>query len=277
MSGHELCIANLSIADAGPLELIDAAAAACFDSINVWLTPRSTSALLMVRRPEMPPVLGDPAQIAAIRRRLAATGVSVFAVSSNWVTPQFAAAEIRPLLATVAEIGGRSVAVIARDPERARLLDHLALICAQAREFALQINLEFVPDSAVGTLGEGVALLAELRAPNAKLNVDALHLARSGGTPADVAGVAPAAIASLQLCDAPRAAPPADRRRDESLNGRLYPGEGELPLVALLAALPPDVLIELETPVARDAGLPIIERAQRCADAARRFLASLDG
>ena len=34
---NELSLANLSVADAGPLELLDAAAAAGFDSVNMWL------------------------------------------------------------------------------------------------------------------------------------------------------------------------------------------------------------------------------------------------
>lgn len=277
MSARELCIANLSLADAGPLELIDAAAAAGFDSVNVWLTPPPSLALFAVRRPAVPEVLGDPAQLAALRRRLDATGVSIYAASSGWLTPQFDPAQIRPMLSTVAELGGRSVAVVGWDPERARLLEHLARCCVEARSFGLQIGLEFMPYSAVPTLGDAAGILAELRAPNARLIVDALHLERSGGTPADVAGLASETIGSVQLCDAPRAAPPRDRLREESVNGRLYPGEGELPLAALMAALPPEVIVEVETPVLRDAPLSIVERAHRCAAETRRFLAATGG
>jgi sugar phosphate isomerase/epimerase len=275
MSAHELCIANLSLADAGPIDLIDAAAAAGFDSVNVWLTPPPGLALFAVRRPDVPAVIGDPAQVGAIRRRLAATGVSIYAASSGWLGAQFDLALIRPLLSTVAELGGRSVAVVGWDPERARLVDHLGRCCSEARAFELQIGLEFMPYSAVPTLDDAAGILAELRAPNARLIVDALHLARSGGMPADLARVAPEAIGSLQLCDAPVAAPPRERLREESVNGRLYPGEGELPLAALLAALPPGVPVEVETPVLRDAQLALLERARRCGDAARRFLARL--
>jgi sugar phosphate isomerase/epimerase len=154
---------------------------------------------------------------------------------------------MRPLLATVAELGGRCIAVVGWDSERARLLEHLGRIAAAARELELQINFEFMPYSAVRTIGEAATLLTELRAPNAKVIVDALHLARSGGTPGDLARIAPEAIASVQLCDAPRAAPPDDRRRDEALNDRLHPGAGELPLDALMAALPASIVAELET------------------------------
>jgi sugar phosphate isomerase/epimerase len=274
MSAHELCLVNLSIADAGPLDLIDAAAAAGFDSVNVWLTPPPSAAHLAVGRPDVPALVGDAAQCAAVRRRLAATGVSIWAASAGWLTAQFDRDEIVRTLAAVAALGGRSIGVIGWDPDRARLIDHLGLTCAEARALGLQIVLEPLGHSTFATLGDAAAMLAELQAPNAKLVVDALALARSGGTPDDVARVPRAAIASVQLCDAPLAAPPPDRRRDESLNGRLYPGEGELPLVALMAALPAGVVVEVETPVRRDAHLPFAERAQRCIDAARRFLSA---
>jgi hypothetical protein len=66
-----------------------------------------------------------------------------------------------------------------------------------------------------------------------------------------------------QLCDAPLAAPtglPRPRRlaRGQSLDiddlalearaARLLPGEGELPLVDIVAAMPPDIPVSVEAP-----------------------------
>ena len=66
--------------------------------------------------------------------------------------------------------------------------------------------------------------------------------------------------------------PPEELRR-ESRTARLLPGEGELPLDALLDALPPDVAISVEAPSARDAHLPAAERARRALAATRAVLA----
>src|ERR1700730_13773375 len=81
-----------------------------------------------------------------------------------------------------------------------------------------------------------------------------------------VAAVDPALLTYLQLCDAPRQQPhglgvpvamPRGRRAaagdDRVLEARtmpLLPGEGELPLAALLAALPGDMLVSVEAPSA---------------------------
>ena len=47
--------------------------------------------------------------------------------------------------------------------------------------------------------------------PNAHILIDALHVFRSGTSPQAFAGVDPAMLAPIQLCDAPAQAPPPDR------------------------------------------------------------------
>ena len=75
----------------------------------------------------------------------------------------------------------------------------------------------------------------------------ALHLARSGGTPEDLIGLEPRLLPYLQIADA--LAEPVDPSlaglREEALHGRLLPGEGDLPLAALVAAVP-DVPLSVE-------------------------------
>lgn len=277
MTAHELCLVNLSIPDAEPLELIDAAASAGFDSVSMWLTrPASVAERVAGERAGRPSLIDDPVRKAAVRRRLVATGVSLFAASSGWLTAQFDPGEVHRTLAGVAELGGRSIALIGWDPERGRLIEHLGRVCAEARQFGLQINVECLAHSTFPTLAAGAAMLAEVNAANLKITVDALALARSGGMPKDVRCLPAHAIASVQLCDAPLAPPLPEDRRDESLTGRLYPGEGQLPLVELMGELPPHVPVEVETPVRRDARLPYAERARHCIAAARQFLASME-
>src|SRR5690606_4079576 len=107
---------------------------------------------------------------------------------------------------------------------------------------------------------------------NFGLMVDALHLARSGGTPADVGALEPALIHMVQICDAPLAPPAAAALRQEALADRPYPGEGGLPLHELLDAAAPDVQIDAEIPCARHAGLAPEEQGRVAGEHCRRFL-----
>ena len=77
--------------------------------------------------------------------------------------------------------------------------------------------------------------------------VDTLHLARSGGTPADLAArpAAPAPLPAARRCTAPSRRRRLDALRDEALHGRLLPGEGGLPLRQTLTVVP-DVPVSVE-------------------------------
>jgi len=121
------------------------------------------------------------------------------------------------------------------------------------------------------------AIVARAAHPAGGVLVDALHLCRSGGSPADVAPLAranPRRYPYLQLCDAPLVAPAGGERGlyAEAVAGRLAPGEGELPLRELLDAMPAGVPLSIETPVAAIAHLPPVERARHAMAATRRLL-----
>jgi sugar phosphate isomerase/epimerase len=269
---NELSLANLSVADAGPLELLDAAAAAGFDSVNMWLIPPPAMAAFTVKCGATSPVVGDEALIREINRRVAASGVGIFQASCGWLSPAFDQSTAARVLDTMAQIGTRRVSLVGWDPDRGRLVAHLATLCAEAATYGIAVTLEVMPYSEVRSIADAANVLAAVAAPNLDVLVDALHLARSGGTPADLRLLEPARIGCLQLCDAPAVAPPAEHLRDESVNRRRYPGEGDLPLHDLLAALPEEIVIEIEIPAAEHAAETIAERARLCAHSTRIFL-----
>jgi sugar phosphate isomerase/epimerase len=95
--------------------------------------------------------------------------------------------------------------------------------------------------------------------------IDALHLQRAGGTPAEVAALPGRLLPYAQLCDGPfhPIRPPEDVALTEARTGRLLPGDGALPLPDLVAALPPDTDLAVEAPVAALAGRPPAEIARR--------------
>jgi hypothetical protein len=103
--------------------------------------------------------------------------------------------------------------------------------------------------------------------------VDALHLSRSGGSPADLEILDPAWLSYCQICDA-RAARPTEvaELRNEARTGRLYPGQGTLPLTDLLDALPEGIPLGVEAPCAEYADRSPIERGKLCGGSTHRFL-----
>jgi sugar phosphate isomerase/epimerase len=169
----------------------------------------------------------------------------------------------RPMLEAGATLGATRLVVTGDDPDLSVVAAKLAEVADLAGEYRMTVDLEFMPFRAVGTLNQALAAASAAGCDNVAVMVDALHLARSGGVPADVAAADPRRLAVLQLCDAPLAAPARHLLADEAREGRLLPGRGGLPLEALLAAMPPDALLACEVPLgAEQAALSPQERAR---------------
>jgi len=263
---NRLTLAPLTINEATPLELIDAAAAGGFEGVS----------LRLLAPPDMTlpaEVVGDASMERAVRARLEATGLSLFGATGFFLMPGAPLREPERALDCAKSLGAEYFVAVGYETDEARLVDLFAALCDCAQGFGVKIALEFQPYGSVKSIADALRILERAARPNAAILVDALHLARSGGQPADVAEIPPARIAHLQLCDAPRAVPAAGDLRKESRHGRLLPGEGELPLFDLMDALPRDVAIDVECPGPALAGLSYGERAKRAAAATRRFLA----
>ena len=262
---RDLALAYLTIDRAGPVEQVEIAAAAGFRSVGLRILSPS-------HLQDRTNIVGRPDLVRAVRAALHATGLRAFDAEVVTLSPATSAASFAPFVATAAELGCRFVQVVCEDGDRSRGADNLAALARTAAEHGLGVALEFMAFRAVRTLGEATALVNAARQSNLAVIVDALHLDRSGGSPADVARVPRSQVAYLQLCDAPAGRPAPASLADEARHARLHPGEGGLPLRDLLAAVGPDMPISIEVPHRDDAGLPLVEKARRAGDAARRFL-----
>ncbi len=261
---NRLSLAPLTINDAGPLQLMSAASAGGFDAV----------ALRVIGPPGVETDVVAAEQIPEIRRCAGDLGIGIFSVTGIWLKAEFQVSHVERALNNAAALGADYCLAAGYDDDWPRLTENFAALCQAAARRQLRIGVEFMPYLPVRSVGDAARLLRDAAQPNAGIIVDALHLARSGGTPADVAAVDPSLISYVQLCDAPRERPAAMERREELLRHRLYPGEGELPLFELMDALPRDITIDLEAPVAADARLSFDERARRAGEATRRFLAA---
>ena len=264
-----LSLAHLTVLDASLPELVSAAAAGGFDCVGVRLIPPAAS-------DPFPEVIGNEPLLREAERRLADTRLSVLDAEAFWLWPDTDVGNLAPVIETAARFGARYLLTIGNDPDRPRMLANFARFCEAAASFDLKVMLEFIPYCQVRSLADARRMIEDAAQANAGILFDALHLARSGGAPTDIATVPPALLGYAQICDAPLARPAPELLRAEARGGRLYPGEGELPLHDLVRALPPELPLSVEAPCAAFADLPVIERARRAGDATRRFLARHD-
>jgi sugar phosphate isomerase/epimerase len=209
------------------------------------------------------------ATIAALRDR----GVTISLGEGFGVRPGTDMRERGADLDLMAELGAACLGGVAMEPDAVRSDDQFAMLVEMAEARGLAVTIEFAPGLAVGTLGEALGLVRRIGRPNFRVLIDAMHFFRSGGEVAQLAALDPGLIGYAQLCDVPRVATEPDYMREASF-GRLAPGEGDLPLAAFVASLPPSIVIGLEVPMFRRAaaGEPPLDRLRPAVAAAKAIL-----
>ena len=103
------------------------------------------------------------------------------------------------------------------------------------------------PGTVIGDLPTALAAIEHCGA-QLQLCLDTMHWARSGYGAADIDALDPNVIGYVQLSDTTMA-PRLDSYLEEAMYERMAPGDGELPLRDILAAVAPDVVVGLEVPM----------------------------
>ena len=243
MTTLSLGLAPLGFLDLAPPVFISLAARAGFTSVGL----RTRAAVPGGAEYPMAP---NPTLLRETKRAMADTGIRVTSVEQVGLFRDTDIGSLRPMLEAGAEIGAARVLCSGDDDDISVVAGKLAERCAVAGEFGLSPDLEFMPFRAVKTLQQAREVVLRSGACNATIAIDALHLMRSGGNPAELAQLEPHLIGCVQLCDAPLTPPPADQLATEARERRLSPGEGELPLLAMLDAVGAGRALEAEVPLA---------------------------
>ena len=174
----------------------------------------------------------------------------------------------------MAELHIPRINTVSLEPDRARTFDQLAALTALAADRGIATCVEPVVGLSIADLATAVAAVEYVGGDDVSLLIDTMHVARFGAVADDLRSLPPERIGYIQLSDTmlqPRMANYAE----EAMFERLPPGEGELPLAAMLAALPDDRVVGLEIPMRShaQAGISPHDRLRPCVQNARALLA----
>ncbi|WP_043283859.1 sugar phosphate isomerase/epimerase family protein [Paraburkholderia oxyphila] len=240
----QIGVAHLTALDLNPGTFVKQAAKAGFSSVGLRVVPVAPGA------PAYPTKVGS-AEHLELRRLLESEGMELHDIEFIQIKPDIDVLSYESILEAGADLGARAVTVSGDDSDFARLTKNFGEMCDLAARFGLRVDIEFMKWRHVGTLQQACAVVDGAGKTNGAVLVDALHLSRSGGTPDQLKRLRSDMVRSVQLCDAAAQAPRDDEATiAEARGGRLFPGEGVLPLVELLRALPSgrDTAISVEMP-----------------------------
>lgn len=262
----KLSLDSLTLTDTAPQVAIRAAAEAGFDACSLWIIP--------------PALFPSPLVTAANARECAAaiadSGIEVIALEVFDLHSMAAVEAARPLLEMGARLGGQAVlAINYSNPDRGETAEILAAFAEAASGFGLSTNLEPVAGGQSQTLAQAADLI-RLSGADIGLCFDPHHLIRAGGGLADLQAIDPALIRYVQVCDGP-IPQPAEIARTEAVCERLYPGDGDFPLVELLRSAPREAAIGIECPSISRAqnGVTALDQAREALTKLCRLLAQV--
>jgi sugar phosphate isomerase/epimerase len=266
-----LFLAPTTLMDASALDLIEAARDAGYDGLGLRLHPS----------PKLPyhPVVGDAPLIRRMQRTLSDAKLQVLDIYTFYLEPATRLDDFLPALALGADLGAGYALVQGADPDWSRLLCNFTGFCERARPFGLTASLEFVPQRDLATLAQALGLINESGQPNAVICVDPLHLARGGGTPADLRHLDLRLLPYIQFSDGVLAEgePDLDLAKRIGIGERRLPGHGRLPLADLLEVVSDDLPMSIEVPRPVGASMTDAAWARTLIEETRRFIRASHG
>jgi sugar phosphate isomerase/epimerase len=228
-----------------PARLASVAATSGYDLTGFRLTPSPSTGV--DHR-----VLGDDRALESLRRSVDEAGIGILDVEVIRMKDPTSVDLARPLLEAAQALGARYTIATVEDDDPVRRVDTLARLAELAAEHETAIAVEFMLFSSARNLAACVEIVDQVGASNVVVLTDILHLTRSGSAPDELADFPARLFPYVQICGATGAGAAADPEaaRAEGVKSRLMPGDGDLPVASFVAALAPEVILSVESPLA---------------------------
>ena len=265
---------QLTAMDVGPLELIEIAASCGYNHVSLFTNAPVVPIAGQEGKFTFPTV--TPATKREVLARLAAHGLSVVNAEFFLMRPDVDLETCRSGLALARELGAKNAMTHIFEADSARAADILGRFCAIAAEEDMRVSIEFCQMTpGCKTIHAARCMVDAVRAANLGFGICPMHLVRSGGTAADIAGLDPGILFYGQLNDGHGRH--VSEAYFEEVHDRELPGEGNFPLADILRALPESVPIEVKCPSdSRMKGVvTALDWARRGFERSRRLLDNL--
>ena len=263
-------LAHLTALGLPPPQLVAAAARTGYQKVGLRLLPAAPGGVAY-------PLMRDARLLADTRSCLEDFGVGVFDLEIVRIGPGFRAGDYEALFEVGAKLGAKAMLVAGDDADEAGLTASFASLCEAAAPFGLSADLEFMPWTKVPDARTALRIVVAASQPNGGVLVDALHVARSATSLADITAIPHRHLHYAQICDAPAEAPTTVEGLVHAARcERLLPGEGGIDLAGLFATLPADLPVSVEIPNdSQVAALGAEEWARRALAATKHVLARI--
>jgi sugar phosphate isomerase/epimerase len=264
---QRLALDHITAIDTTPIELAQAARDAGCDGMCLFMEPMDVLPLM----PKFD-IYADMAARARSRAVMDDLGVSLDLAYPFTLAGRTDIADFSTAMECAGELGAGLINALLYDRDPARRLDTFGRFCDMAEGFGLRVGVEFYPPSQVPSLAAALELVGQVARPGkVGINVDLLHLMRSGGSIAELAAAPAGYVLYGQVADGLVQAP--DDPEAEASSERMLCGEGAFDVAGFVRALPEGCPVSVEIPRNHAVGSETTAmRARRAVESARAAL-----
>lgn len=220
----------------------------------------------------------DASALRATQSAIAAHDLSVLDVEVIWIPEGGAVGDDhRIVIEAGSELGAPNILVVSAEPDKDKTAAALHQLCEWAAPANMRVSLEFLMITAVQSLGDAIDIVKQCDHDAAGILIDTLHFCRAGHDPSELASVNPDLFAYSQICDGNAQCDATfEAYLEDAIDLRSVPGEGDLPVSNILAALPDRIPLSLEVRSSRyrDAYPDATDRARAIRQQAETFFSS---
>ena len=260
-----LSLHQLTITDVNSEEFVDIAAELGCDHVCLFLDmPGGESAYPRVKTVE---------EARQLRQRVEDKGMSVFNTDTLLCAPHTVVSDYERMVEIAATLGAHVMDIVSIHPDPEAAAAIISDFTKLVRSYGMRTVMEPIRYTTLKNLDDAMEIITLCGDLAPAINLDVLHLIRSGRGPADVARIDPALRYYAQISDGPLELPD-DLYPAEANGDRGVPGTGEFQLVEFLRLLPPGGVVAAEVPLTRlKNSVPPLERARMVVNGARSVLA----
>ncbi len=263
---RKISLAYLTLPGVNPFDQIKIAKDAGYDCVSLRTIP-------MGQPGEPQPILEkDPELMARIQEALKEYELPLLDIELLRVREDLPD-DYRGAFECAARLGTENVLCSVWTEDRTFAAERLAQLAEQAREYGLNVNLEFPAIAGIRTLDDTLEMVDRVGAPNLKILMDMLYVHWDHVDGEKIRSIAPEKFGVIHLCDSPKNERDYKELVEIMRGAREYPGIGAADLQDILSALPKNpCAIELPN-LANIEKYGQFGHAKNCLDYARKFFA----
>lgn len=266
----EYSLAQLTVLDTSPVEISRLAVDCGYDYVSL------RQIFMDVPGERKVELVADKKELKEVKEIIKSTGLKVLDLELARIYDGVNVKEYEKVFELANELGTKNILSSIWTDNKPYYIEKFNELCELAKEYNLNINLEFVPIAGVKNLKQAIELIENTEFDNARHMIDTHHFQRSQDKVEELLKIDKKLFNYVQICDVKKDIPQdIEEVKRIMREDRLYCGEGETHIDNILNAIP-IVPYSIELPNHRKMiEIGYKEHAKKCLETAKAYCEKL--